>query len=139
LFPQAFGRRSFSQAGFRINIQFKTMTEALEFKHSSIFSANNSQNRDERDQPATREKDHDIVSEMTLNSISNAADMIPKMENATNKENKQKQSAMKSTNVLCPIIGGDNNQTSKSPQDSTPPPPFPKSQRKAPKPEAKKR
>jgi hypothetical protein len=129
----------FPSAGFRVNIQFKTMSEALEFKHSSISSANNSQNRDERDQSAIRENDNDIVSEVTSNNISNATDTIAKKEDVTKNVNKQKQSALIPANVLCPIVDGDNNQTSKSPQDFTPPPPVPKSQRNAPKLGAKKK
>jgi hypothetical protein len=128
----------FPSAGFRVNIQFKTMTEALEFKHSSISSANNSQNRDEHDQPEIRENDNDTMSVVTSNNRSNEAEKTPK-EDVTKNVNKQKQSALIPANVLCSFVGGDNNQTSKPQQEATPPPPAPKHQRNAPKLGAKKK
>jgi hypothetical protein len=75
----------FPSAGFRINVQFKTMTETLEFKHSSISSASNSQNRDEHDQPEIRENDNDTMGVVTSNNRSNEAEKTPK-EDVTNNE-----------------------------------------------------
>jgi hypothetical protein len=61
----------FASAGFRINVQFKTMTEALEFKHNSTSLASSSHNHDERDQSSILSNDKDTVSDAMPNSVSN--------------------------------------------------------------------
>jgi hypothetical protein len=125
----------FLSVGFHGKIQFKTKTEAFEFKHSSIASANNSQNVNKRDQPKILENENEIGNGATSNKVANSVDKPLK----TVDKKKPKLSTTMPTDNRLSSVDGDNSQTSMPSQNFTPSPPVPKSQRNAPKLRAKKK